>query len=222
MELNRLDRILLIALTLGIWGVLAHLLMTRTAQTLADPGNQESGAFGELTVERLNIVDARGKTRIVLSSADRFPNPVVRGKEYPRSIKPAGIVFYREDGDEAGGVALLDRGADHHSFAVFDYSNSEGIGWGVQDRGDKGFHAGISIQDRLPLDADIEKVGSVGPERLSISNNNGTPEIRLNDPAGQSRLRLWVDKEGSAKLEITDQDGRVLFQAPDSSAGKSK
>jgi hypothetical protein len=79
---------------------LAYLIGADAARTGATD-SPERLTLEELTVQRPNVVDAAGKARIVVSSPERFPNPVVAGKEYPRSIKPAGLVFYKSNGDAA-------------------------------------------------------------------------------------------------------------------------
>lgn len=58
-------------------------------------------SFDEISVKRINIVDENGKNVIVISNQDRFPQPVLKGQVFGgRSINPAGLVFYKKDGDE--------------------------------------------------------------------------------------------------------------------------
>jgi hypothetical protein len=171
-------------------------------------------AFDEITVKRINVVEESGKVRMVLSNSDRFPNPILKGKEYPRSIKPAGLVFYKPNGDEAGGVALVEVNGITKTFMAFDYSNSEALGMGITETAKGGYESGLTILDRVPLDADIEKVGSVGTERIALSNDNGTARVSMSDAQGKVRILLVVDKTGNARMEIKDADGKVVFSAP--------
>src|SRR5690349_3572221 len=64
--------------------------------------------FDELSVERLNIVDAHGTPRLVLANTERMPPPILKGKSFKRAVSPAGIIFYNAAGDEVGGLALTD------------------------------------------------------------------------------------------------------------------
>ncbi len=49
--------------------------------------------FEEISVKRINIVDDNGKNVMVISNQEKFPYPVIGGKEYKeRSVSPAGIV----------------------------------------------------------------------------------------------------------------------------------
>src|SRR5688500_3208956 len=61
---------------------------------------------GDMTVQRLTIVDGKGKRRVVIAGPELFPDPVIGGKSYPRAVKPAGVVFYNSNGDESGGLGL--------------------------------------------------------------------------------------------------------------------
>lgn len=203
--------ILLATAGAGWW---LHDVVQLTSAIAHGESPQEAMVFDEITVKRINIVDESGKRRIVLSNADRFPNPVLKGKEYPRSVKPAGLVFYKSDGDEAGGIALAEIPGAQKNFLAFDYSNSEAVGIGMTELKGGGYSSGITLLDRVPLEADIEKVGSVGKERISISNDSGNAELSLNDADGKPRIRLFVDKQGNARMEIKDASGKVEFTAP--------
>src|SRR5690349_14355021 len=84
--------------------------------------------FDELNVERLNIVDANGKPRLVLANAERFPLPILNGKTFKRAVNPAGMVFYNATGDEVEGLALTDLEAGRLSALVFDYASNDATG----------------------------------------------------------------------------------------------
>jgi len=199
----------------AVVGTVLTLNVTTPPRAGAAPGGDDKKlVLDELTVKRVNVVDESGKPRMVLSNTDRFPNPILKGKEYPRSIKPAGMVFYKPNGDEAGGVALVEVNGITKTFMAFDYSNSEALGMGITETAKGGYESGYTILDRVPLDADIEKVGSVGTERIALSNDDGTARVSVNDAKGKERIRLAVDKDGNAKIEIKDADGKVVFTAP--------
>jgi hypothetical protein len=211
--MDRASKGLLAVLSVGIWGLLAYLVGADAVRAHAT-GNPERLKLEELTVQRLNVVDENGKTRMVLSNSDRFPNPILKGKEYPRSTKPAGMVFYKLNGDEAGGIALVEVSGVVKNFMAFDYSNSEAFGIGITETPKGEYGSGLTFLDRVPLDADIEKVGSVGTERIAIANDDGTARVSVNDAKGKERIRLAVDKDGNARIEIKDAVGKVVFSAP--------
>jgi hypothetical protein len=39
-------------------------------------------------------------------TAERLPGAIVAGEELPRKTRPAGILFYNEDGSECGGLGI--------------------------------------------------------------------------------------------------------------------
>ena len=61
--------------------------------------------FDEIYVHRINVVEADGTLRMILSNKTRFPGIIVKGKEYPHEErKTAGILFFDDEGTENGGL----------------------------------------------------------------------------------------------------------------------
>ncbi len=207
-SIDATTKCLLAALVAGVFGLW---IGPRDRQTSED--GLLHGRFEELTVQRINVVDPDGRPRVVISNAPRFPLPVLGGKEFPRSIQPAGLVFYKPDGDECGGLALVSVPEADRAMLIFDYQNSEAVGIGMTDASEGGYSAGISIVDRQPLEADIAQVGSVGTERISVSNESGCSRIVLSDSAGRPRIRLFVEADGSADIQVLDAEGNTVFSA---------
>ena len=202
---------LLGSLSLGVW----MLVLRGPAQA----GPREDTAtkplvVDELVVKRLRVVEEDGRDRVVLSGASRFPKPRLGGKEYPRSIAPAGMLFYRANGDECGGMAIVDTPEGTANMVILDYANNDAIGFGVREAAGGSYSAGITISDRPPLDADPMKAASLVRQRVAIGNEGGTARIVLADSKGRARIDLVVDPEGLPSLRILDEDGKVLFEAP--------
>lgn len=176
--------------------------------------------FEVITAQRINIVSPDGTNRIVLSNKKHFPPPILDGKVFnnARTISPAGILFYGKKGNERGGIAishLPGKNEGEQVALLFDYQNSEAISIGKWETADGTYyHSGITIYDRQPLDANILKVGSVGPERISIANDNGTAKITLNDSQGRPRIRLMVSRKGKTTIEVLDKKGKVVYSLP--------
>lgn len=123
-------QILMWSLLAGAWGMSLSQWLLPEANASASSGGVQT--LQELNVERINIVDHGGKTRLVIANSERFPDPVFRGKVHPRSIKTAaGMVFYDQDGVETGGLATM-TGPGGHRMAgtIFDYNHqpTDGIG----------------------------------------------------------------------------------------------
>src|SRR3954453_7179422 len=63
----------------------------------------------ELTVQRLNVVDANGTLRMVISNKDRMHPGVLDGKTIDRPRPVAGMLFFNDEGDEVGGLTYTGR-----------------------------------------------------------------------------------------------------------------
>lgn len=108
------------------------LLFFGLAGCAAKPGVVE---FEEINVERINIVSPDGTHRLVIANKDRFPPPVLDGVvlDLPRSVVPAGMVFYDEAGNERGGIGVMEvPGRGEQAGMIFDYQNSEAAGTKAQ------------------------------------------------------------------------------------------
>lgn len=179
--------------------------------------SRDSGT--ELTVERINIVDPSGVPRLVIANAERFPLPRLAGKEYPRAVHPAGMVFYDAKGSELGGLAITDHeGIGKVSALAFDYPNYDAVGLVTRVAPDgKTALAGLQINSRPPAELDVLQASQVVQRRIAIHNENENAQILLADPQGRERIRLQVDADGEARIEVLDAQGKVTFSAPDAS-----
>src|SRR5262249_61339249 len=60
--------------------------------------------LGEITVERINVVDGSGTLRLVIANRDRMHPGVLDGKTINRQRPVAGLIFFNDEGDEVGGL----------------------------------------------------------------------------------------------------------------------
>ncbi|MCD9029339.1 hypothetical protein LDO26_14150 [Luteimonas sp. BDR2-5] len=168
-----------------------------------------------LDVERINIVDPTGVTRVVIANAERFPLPKLDGREYPRAVQPAGLVFYDAKGDELGGIAITDAEMGKISALAFDYPNYDAMGMVTRVSADgSDAMAGFLINSRPPAGLDVIEASRVVERRIGIHNRNEDAEIVLADPQGRDRIRLVADAAGDARIEVLDAEGNVTFRAP--------
>jgi hypothetical protein len=172
-----------------------------------------------LDVERINIVEPDGSVRLVISNASRFPLPRLGGKDYPRAVQPAGLVFYDAKGDEMGGLALTDVQAGRVAALAFDYPNYDALGLVSRvDADNRSAMAGLHINSHPPAGLDVLQAAKVVQRRIAIQNQDENAEILLADPQGRERIRLRVDNQGTARFEMLDADGKVVFAAPQADA----
>ena len=74
--------------------------------------------LGEVNVERINVVDADGTLRLVISNKDRMHPGVMDGKTIDRPRPVAGMIFFNDEGDEVGGLTYT--GQDRNGRPVSD------------------------------------------------------------------------------------------------------
>jgi hypothetical protein len=208
---SRYPQVLMWSLLAGAWGLSLAQWVLPAAQASPEAAR---GAPQELTVERINIVDPSGHKRLVISNAERFPNPVIRGEVLERSItSTAGMVFYDEDGVETGGLATM-TGPGGHRMAgtIFDYNHqpTDGIGIMKMESADgSSWMAGLTIADRIPYKpGQIET--SEGVSRVMLSNHNQDASLVIADTSGKPRIRIGVDANDEPRIEILDAEGRVV------------
>lgn len=168
-----------------------------------------------ITAERINIVDAKGRNHLVLSNSERMPGPIMEGKELKRANQPAGILFFDDEGDEVGGIALSQNEQGKLSALLFDYEKSEATGFYRRIGADGKGYAAFFISDSAPPEASIKEALSVDRNRIKLQNPDQNAEILLADGMGRTRIQLRVEKGGEAKIEILDTQGKLVFRAPE-------
>jgi len=200
---------------------------------------------GELTVERLNVVNADGTLRLVLAGKDRMHPGVMDGITIDRPRPVAGMIFFNDEGDEVGGltytgraingVGRADAGLMFDQFKQdqtigFSYSESNGrrsAGFQIWDRSDSvrlsTLVEKLNAANKLPAGPDrdaaiaaIRANAPPGPRRLFMGK---TPDkaatIALSDAQGKPRLTLTVDAAGNPRVEFLDETGKVVMRIPD-------
>ena len=195
--------------------------------------------LGEITAERINIVDADGTLRLVISNKDRMHPGVIGGKVLRRPRPYAGFLFFNDQGDEAGGMTLTGRESasrrDADAGLMFDqlgqdqtigleYTERNGqrsAGFKVWDRPDAPLadlvdelNRARAIQDSAARDAEVARVRARAPKAAQRVFIGKTPDrvasVLLADGQGRNRLALKVDADGRASIEFLDADGKVV------------
>ena len=199
--------------------------------------------LGEITAERINIVDANGTLRLVVSNKDRMHPGVIDGKTINRPRPVAGLLFFNDEGDEVGGLTVTGRVKDGDRTAsallAFDqlkqdqtigigYSEANGqrtAGLQVWDRSDtplselvEKLNAANALQDPAEREAAVKaaRAGApAGPRRVFAGKNaDRSAAVVLADAAGKPRLTLRVDASGNPAIEFLDGDGHVVEHLP--------
>jgi hypothetical protein len=199
----------------------------------------------EITVQRVNIVDANGTLRMVLAGKDRMHPGVMDGVTIDRPRPVAGMLFFNDEGDEVGGLTYTGTVANGRGRAnagiTFDqlkqdqtigmsYSESNGqrsAGLQVWDRSDtvrlseliRKLNAANAMPEgdaRNAAIADIRANAPPAPRRVFVGKNSDKAStIVLADAQGKPRLTLTVDATGNPRIEFLDEAGKVVARIPD-------
>src|SRR5687768_5529972 len=198
----------------------------------------------ELTVQRLNVVDANGTLRFVLSNKDKMHPGVMDGVTINRPRPVAGMLFFNDEGDEVGGLTYTgtdDGGRRANAGIMFDqlkqdqtigitYSESNGqrsAGLQVWDRSEqplseliRGLNDAQALPEGPQRDAAVKAVrgkAPAGPRRLFVGKNaDKSATVSLADGQGKPRLVMRVTEDGASSIEFLDADGRTLQRIPGS------
>jgi hypothetical protein len=221
---------------------LALIVLTTAAfRQAAQPRN-----LGEITVERINVVDGNGTLRLVISNKDRMHPGVMDGKVIDRPRPVAGMLFFNDEGDEVGGLTITGQQRDSTRRAdaglMFDqlkqdqtigisYSENNGrrtAGLQIWDRSDRPLselieqlNAANKITDATERAAAIKKVrdaAPAGPRRVFVGKNaDRASTVSLADASGRPRLALTVDAAGNPRIEFLDENGKIVERIPQGS-----
>ena len=205
--------------------------------------------FGEITIERLNVVDANGTLRLVISNKDRMHPGAVDGKTIDRPRPVAGLLFFNERGDEVGGLTFTGQEIDGRPRAnagiMFDqFRQDQTIGFSYSER-DGQRTAGFQVWDRsdTPLSELIDRLNAAnriadgsereraiaaaraaappGPRRVFIGKMpDRSATVSLADGDGKPRLTMTVDASGNPRIEFLDRQGTVVSRLPAEGGGK--
>ena len=220
------------------------LLIWLTASAFTQPNVAPGGQrIDEITVQRLNVVDADGTLRLVVAGKDRMHPGIIDGKVIDRPRPVAGMIFFNDEGDEVGGLVVSGQERDgvRRASALFAFDQLKqdqtiAIGY-AEEKGQR--TAGLTVWDRAdtPLGGLIDKLNAANripdpkqreqairaarasappaPRRVYVGKNaDRSAGVMLADAEGKARLTLRVDAGGQAAIEFLDADGQVTHRLP--------
>lgn len=218
-----------------ITAALAWLIWERFTDTPQAAPAATTGDFDEINVERLNIVEPNGRYRLVLSNSARFPGLFMAGKEYKHHSRAGGgMLFFNDDGDEAGGLTIHSarEGDAHvaHAGIMFDqfkqdqtvgliYNDQNGkrtAGMRVWDRPEHSIETLMKMSDRAaraPSDAEREKLRKEMIDYAMAHGGLGAERMFAGKSLEDAVVRL-ADRQGRPRLQLLVDgkgDPRVEF-----------
>ncbi|QXV66786.1 hypothetical protein INP83_06785 [Mucilaginibacter sp. 21P] len=198
-------------------------------------GNSQSK---ELTAERINIVEADGTLRMVISNRARQHPGRMDNKDLPKRDRPAGLLFFNDEGDECGGLGYNGDKKEAAMFMTMDqYKNDQimTLSYDQENRPGKPLRSyGFTLNDRdeLPLSGQISYFDSLKKlkdtsayarglkrykdeghlaQRMFLGKNkNGEVGLFLTDSKGRPRLRLFIDQKNEPLIQSLDEKGNVI------------
>lgn len=203
------------------------------------PAEVTRAAFEQVDVERLNIVESDGRIRMVLANSSRQADTVIDGKVIAAGRdRPAGMIFFNEEGSEVGGLVFTGRKKDGVTEAAgsltFDrYNQDQTVQVEYSEHGSQ-YRAGLRVIDRpatsLATVADLSakreaaqspaeraeieremmaKMGIASERTFVGRSHDGNAAIVLSDASSRPRLVLSVAPDGTAKVQFLDERARI-------------
>jgi hypothetical protein len=182
------------------------------AFSLAGSAAPKVQRLDEIDVHRINVREADGTLRMVISNHARLPGNIVRGKENPAVDRPyAGMLFYNDEGTENGGLVfgghrnangdVVDAGVSL-SFDRYGASSQFVQLAGVQDA--RNHIVGLTLSETEPTG---------NRRRVFIGHDKeGVASVSLMDRSGRKRILLQVAADGMPSIAFLDADGKVVNQ----------
>lgn len=202
----------------------------------------KSKKFAEIDVERINIVEADGSLRMVISNQLRQHPGTMDGVTYEerKGKRPPGMMFFNEKGDEVGGLVFDgNTGKGQGGSLTFDkFRGDQTIQFIHEENKDEKYFAGLKMNDQnMPLNElikrqeEISKLptseaqdsayqalreqGLLMTERLRIGKDyDRSSIIKMKDAKGKVRIELKVEASGNPKLTFLDEVGKVIYSLP--------
>ena len=221
---------------LRTYALIITIILAVTAMYAVDA--QKKQRFREIDVERINIIEPDGKTRLVISNKQRSPGVIQRGELLTENGGRTGLLFYNDEGTESGGLISSGATIDGKTTAIgsltFDqYEQDQTIALQyVDDNGHR--RSGLAITDyptvstkdmirrRKAMTAMTDPAEKSRAQqelqelrgRLRLyagrARDDGASVVSLYDAAGRPRLRLRVDMGGEARIEFVDEKGATV------------
>lgn len=192
----------------------------------------------ELTAERINIVEADGTLRMVISNRARQHSGRMDNKDLPKRDRPAGLLFFNDYGDECGGLGYNGNKKEAAMFMTMDqYKNdqimmlsydqenrpgkiSRSYGFTLNDRDELPLSGQISYFDSLKKLKDTNAYaqglkrykaeGHLAQRMFLGKNKNGEVGLFLTDTKGRPRLRLFIGQNDKPVFQTLDEKGNIM------------
>jgi hypothetical protein len=201
-----------------------------------------SKSFTEIDVERINVVEADGKLRMVIANQARQHPGIMDGVTYEerKGQRPPGMMFFNEKGDELGGLVFdgnTDKGQGG-SLTFDKFRGDQTVQFIHEEEPSGAYFSGLKMSDQnMPLNElinkqkeiarlpnkeaqeaawkDLREQGLLMTERLRVGKDYDKAAIlRMKDARGKVRIELKVEANGNPMLRFLDEAGSVIYSLP--------
>ena len=175
--------------------------------------------FDELVVKKITVVGEDNLPRMVLSNEDRQHSGRMNGKEWAKRERPAGIIFFNNQGDECGGLVYQTKNKNGNiisgmSFTMDNYKDDQVLqilndeyysadGKAFIERGISinQFPPGTNIDDRNAKLEELNKISDEKERRTKIRE-------LMQEEGSVNRLFIGKTKGNSSGLFLSGPDGK--------------
>ncbi len=192
----------------------------------------------ELTVERINIVEKDGKIRMVISNRARQHPGRMDNQDFPKRDRPAGLLFFNDEGDECGGLgyngdkkeaAMLMTMDQYKNDQImvwsYDQDNTPGkkyksYGFTLNDRDDLPFSKQLEyfdslkrLKDTAAYQAGVDRYKAAGhlAQRMFLGKSKlGEVGLFLADGKGHPRIQIFINNKNQPVIQTLDEKGKVI------------
>jgi hypothetical protein len=202
----------------------------------------ENQKFGTIDVERINIVEADGTVKMIITNVEQFPNgeTIINDKAINKNRKKrSGMLYFNEDGLECGGLiydgAKNEKGHSSGLSLTYDRYDGDQVMQLIttdEARGDERTvssslrfsdrTANVSIEETHKIFAEIESIKDKKLRRQKYREYSdqgligGTPRILLGKTSGQNNGLFLFGNDGKRKGNFyVDKDNNVKLEVYD-------
>jgi hypothetical protein len=186
--------------------------------------------FEEIDVERINIVEADGQLRLVISNRARSPDVLEHGEPlgFHGGNRP-GMIFYNDEGSENGGLVfsgkLVDGVPEAFASLTFDqYGRDQAVALQYVDAGGTR-RAGLAISDFVPGPPMRQLLAERDSIEQLVDDSVRNEALRVWRARVRSTLRLYVGRsrdDGAALVSLHDFAGRQRLRMTVDSTGAAR
>jgi len=172
--------------------------------------------FKEITAERINIVEPDGMLRMVISNQKNQHPGKMNGKVMSSRERPAGMIFFNNEGDEDGGLVYDgNKNGGSMTYSFDQYKNDQVMQLQYnQDNDGKGKMTarsyGLKLWDRpddFTLSNLIDYADSLKKLNDTNAYNAGIAKLKAEGRLGQQRFFAGKNENGEVGLFLRDSKG---------------